>query len=319
MKLPEITAIAKRGPILGRPRFGCLAGSYSLNLTRGCAFSCVYCYARGYPNAPPAGHVYVYRDLPERLASELDNPRRRSTIGSVALNTASDCFQPLPEILGVTYRAMEVLLDRRIPFSFLTKGTVPGRFLELFARGPQLVTGTVCLVCASREYRDAYEPGAAAPEERLETLRGLRAAGIRAEVRVDPIIPFVTDREGSIRELCGAVVGTGVTTLSLSYLHLRPKVLEILRDELPEKHLPLVLGAFGADASLRGELRRTKLLPLPLRKRGYERFQRIAREYGLTAMVCACKNFDMPGEVCSAGPIRPAPSRLKRREQLSLF
>lgn len=323
MQAVEIIEIEKKGPVLGRPRFGCLAGSFGLNLSRGCAFSCVYCYARGYPDAPPLGTVLLYRDVPGRLAAELDNPRRRSRVEWVALNTASDCFQPHPEVLEAAYGAMSVLMDRGVRFSFLTKGAVPERFLRLFAGNPALVEATVCLVSAAREHRDAYEPGAAGPEERLETLRRLRLAGLRPEVRVDPVIPFVSDGERSIRELYAGIAAAGVTSLSVSYLHLRPRVLEILREELPAKQKDLVLGAFGplgaGSSPMEGELRRTRLLPKALRTRGYERFLRLAPEFGLTARVCACKNPDLPGEPCSAaGPLALPPKR-RGREQLPLF
>ena len=92
--------------VLTRARFRCLKDAYTLNVTRGCEFLCVYCYARGYPEAPEAGAVHVYRNLPEKLAAELDNPRRRSAVDWVMFNTASDSFQRHPAILETTFETM---------------------------------------------------------------------------------------------------------------------------------------------------------------------------------------------------------------------
>ena len=129
----------RKSRVLTRAQFGCLRDTYTLNVTRGCEFSCVYCYARGYPDAPLTGEVHLYGNLPEKLARELDNPRRRAVVEWVAFNTASDSFQTHPKILDITYNAMKVLLEREVGVSFLTKGLIPNRFIELFSANPSLV------------------------------------------------------------------------------------------------------------------------------------------------------------------------------------
>ena len=116
MKLIEIE---KKSKVLKKAQFGCLRHVYALNITKGCEFQGVYCYARGYPEAPEPGIVYLYRNIPEKLAREIDNPRRRTVIDHVLFNTASDSFQSHPAILDITYQSMEVLLKRKIRVSFL--------------------------------------------------------------------------------------------------------------------------------------------------------------------------------------------------------
>ena len=81
----------RKGRVLTKGNFGCLRDVYTLNITRGCEFNCVYCYARGYPEAPSPREVFLYRNLPQKLAAELDNPRRRAVIDRIAFNTASPC------------------------------------------------------------------------------------------------------------------------------------------------------------------------------------------------------------------------------------
>ena len=57
----------RKSRVLTRAQFGCLKDAYTLNVTRGCEFTCVYCYARGYSEAPAAGEAAVL--ISQRLVS----------------------------------------------------------------------------------------------------------------------------------------------------------------------------------------------------------------------------------------------------------
>ena len=318
----NLIATERKSRVLSRAEFGCLRGAYTINVTRGCAFDCVYCYARGYPEAPAAGEVYLYRNLPEKLAAELDNPRRRALIRRVIFNTASDSFQTHPDILDVTYRTMSVLIKRRIGVSFLTKGAIPRRFIELFAERPQLVSARIGLVSIQPRFRDVFEPHAATAAARLKNIENLRAAGVEVEVRVDPIIPFRSDDPPSIRSLFGAVAKRGVRRVTLSYLHLRPAIFEQLRHELPPAEFALLRTCFETRPwSVIGSSTRSKLIPAALRRKGYRRFTEIAVEFGVTPIVCACKNPDLPAQLCSSVLTRDAATEDSggKGRQLSLF
>lgn len=285
-----------------------------MNVTNGCGHCCVYCYARGYQQAPPKGQVELYVNLPELLAEELDNPRRRVRPCLVVFNTASDCFQPHPEVQKVTYRTIEVLLKRGIRISFLTKGVIPRDTLELLGERPELVRAQVGLVSLSPWYWRTFEPGAASPEERLKVIEDLQGMGIRPEVRIDPIIPFVTDAEEDIRALLKALRDLGVKRVSMSYLHLRPAIADNLKGELGEMWTRIELPYRNQPWRTVGTSTRSKLIPLPLRRRGYERIKGMARSLGMEAVICSCKNPDLQGELCI-----PPSWRVEGPRQLSLF
>ncbi len=318
----NLVEIERKGKVLTRADFGCLRGVPTLNVTRGCEFACTYCYARAYPEAP-VGEVRLYRNLPEKLAAELDNPRRRRPVDRVVFNTASDCFQTHPDVLETTYRAMRVLLERGVGFSFLTKGTVPPRFVRLFRDHPRRVSARVGLVSTDLRFRDVFEPGAAAPHERLDSIERLVAAGLEVEVRIDPIIPFHGDDPASIRRVLAAVGERGVRTVTLSYLHLRPAIMDQLRRELPPRELALLATCFKAGSPVEASAPnaiRSRLIPAGLRRKGYARFVEAAGELGITPLVCACKNPDSPAQLCSRSfaPI-DAGARPARGRQLGLF
>lgn len=317
MKLIEID---RKGKVLTRADFGCLRGVPTVNVTRGCEFACTYCYARAYPEAP-VGEVRLYRNLPDRLAAELDNPRRRRAVERVVFNTASDCFQTHPAVLEVTYRAMRVLLERGVALSFLTKGVVPRRFVDLFRNHPRRVSARIGLVSTDLRFRNVFEPGAATPAERLHTIERLVSAGLEVEVRIDPIIPFHGDDPDAIRRLFAAIAERGVRSATLSYLHLRPAIMEQLRRELPPRQFGLLATCFAERAWCAvGTSTRSRLVPAGLRRKGYARFTAAAGEFGITPLVCACKNPDIPAQLCSRSLVPDAAEhRAVHGRQLGLF
>ena len=317
-----LPADKRTGP-LKRADFGCLRRHQVLNLTRGCLHACVYCYARGYASAPDKDTVYYYRNVPEALERDLDNPKRRREIPVVAFNTASDCFQPHPDILEITFESMRILLSRGVVLSFLTKGSIPASFFRLFAEYPGQVRARMGLVSPFEGFRRRFEPGTAPIPERLEAIRELRRTGASVSVRVDPVIPFVSDDADTVSHLMHLLRQHGVTDVSLSYLQLRPGVLECLREELPETQFQLLSGCFRS-----GEWHRpdgnawSKLVPLSLRRKGHERFLEQARRRGMNVAICACKNPDLSGDLCDANPEETRTHQTKTqtpKRKLSLF
>jgi DNA repair photolyase len=302
--------------------FGCLRGAYTLNVTQGCGLLCTYCYARGYATAPAKGNVQLFVNLPQLLRGELDSKRRRWLPAMVIFNTATDCFQPHPDILEVTYQAMAILLERGVGISFLTKGFIPQGFVELFTVHRERVLAQIGLVSLAEGYWRAYEPGAASPAEKLDNIERLLAAGIDTEVRIDPMIPFVTDTREELETLFRELSRAGIGRVSVSYLHLRPAIQKQLNTELPPLHRKLLQGCFESrDWTEVGMSTRTKLLPKRLREKGYNRVKAMAKAHGISAAICRCKNPDMDGELCApSGVQRTIPGALIRRgKQLALF
>ena len=307
----------RRGRILAPARFGCLEGIPTLNITNGCFFQCTYCYARGYSQAPKTGEVYLYINLPGLLEEELS--RKRVIPHWAILNTSSDCFQPHPDILQVTYEVIQILLDHGIGISFLTKGRIPQRFIDLFSRFSDRILAQIGLVSLSEKYWKGYEPNTPSPENRMENIQRLKEIGITPEIRIDPIIPFVTDTEAEVETLFGRLKEMEVKRVTLGYLHLRPAIQDQLMKELSPLHQRLIESCFKTqDWKTVGSSTKTKLLPKTIRERGYQRIEEVAERFGITALVCQCKNPDLKGDLCSSGRVRAV---LKRKTpiQLPLF
>lgn len=308
----------RRGQVLHPFAIPCMRGVLALNVARGCSHACVYCYARAYPEAPPRGRLLVYENLPARLEAGLARMRRRPR--AVSLCTATDPFQPFPSLLQVTYEAAELLLTRGITVTFLTKGFIPDEFVALFGRFPRLVRARIGLLSLDPEYHRTFEPGTASPDARLENLRRLRAVGIAAGVRHDPVIPGVTDEPESLDRLFKTLAGEGVGSVDVGFLYIRPGIAQLLRDELPRDVWRQLLSQFrgGPLASVAASTH-THLLPPEIRMQSFARIQAAAQGHGITPILCRCKNPDMKADRCqgSRDLAYPAPSR--RPRQLALL
>jgi DNA repair photolyase len=301
----RIVPTLRKGKVLTPSQFGCLKGIPTLNITNGCLFRCTYCYARGYSQAPEAGEVKLYINLPDLLEAELSKKRRIPLW--VILNTSSDCFQTHPDILQVTYEVIRLLLSHGIGISFLTKGTIPQRFAQLFGRSREKIFAQIGLVSLSERYWRKYEPGTPSPEKRLENIERLKAVGIVPEVRIDPMIPFVTDTEPEMRSLFRRLKELEIERVTLSYLHLRPAIHQQLAKELSPLHRRLIESCFSnQEWKTVGSSSMSKLLPPSLRERGYQRIKGISQEFGVTASICQCKNPDLRGDLCGSGRVRAA-------------
>jgi len=308
---------SRKGKVLTPAHFGCLEGIPTLNITNGCLFRCSYCYARGYSQAPVQGEVHLYVNLPHLLEKELS--RKKIIPQWIILNTSSDCFQSHPDILDVSYEVIRMLLDREIGISFLTKGTIPQKFFDLFRRSPEKILAQIGLVSLSYRYWKGYEPNTPPPEKRTENILKLKEIGILPEIRVDPIIPFVTDTEAEITTLFKELKGLEVKKVTLSYLHLRPAIQKQLMKELSPLHQKLIDSCFKTQEWKEvGSSTRTKLLPKKIREKGYQRINRIAGRFGIIASVCQCKNPDLRGDLCSSGRVKIVTSKRTAR-QLPLF
>jgi len=307
----------RRGRVVTPAQFGCLKGIPTLNITNGCIFHCTYCYARGYRQAPREGEVYLYVNLPDLLKAELLS--KKIIPQWVILNTSSDCFQSHPDILNVSYGVIQILLDHGIGISFLTKGLIPNRFLNLFKRFPEKILAQIGLVSLSGRYWREYEPGTPSPEKRLENVQRLMEIGVTPEMRIDPIIPFVTDTEVEAVTLFRRLQEKGVRRVTLSYLHLRPAIQKQLMQELTPLHQRLIESLFRTqDWKTVGSSTRTRLLPKVIRERGYQRIKDVAEGFGIEASVCQCKNPDVRGGLCSSGRVRAFLGR-RTQTQLPLF
>jgi DNA repair photolyase len=251
----------------------------------------------------------VYSNLPEKLAAEL--PRKRKPVWRVYFSPSCDCFQPLAEVQDVTYEVMRVLLKRGVSVALLTKGAIPERFLDLFARAPRLVHAQIGITTLYADIAKVIEPNATMPEDRVRNIRELVRLGVHASARLDPLIPFVTDTDENLEPLLDQVADAGVKEIAVNYLFLRAalrgRLLNALRKVTPEVSEIEDLFTHGTDLAMYQDRSHIRTPPTEYRREQYERIKRLAQRRGLRMHICGCKNSDLTTERCHiAGPSAPS-------------
>jgi DNA repair photolyase len=289
----------RRGAVLTSSGLACLAGVPTVNISAGCAHRCVYCYGRGYSQYPGERTVLVYRDTAARVQDELARKRRRPA--AVYFCPSCDAFQPVDAVLDESYRTMRVLLESGVGVEFVTKGAIPGRFLDLFSHHPGRVSAQVGLTALDDSLRAALEPGAAPVAERLLNVSRLEEAGVRVSVRADPLIHGVTDADADVTAIMAACRERGITVMAVSYLFLRPAIAASLKRHIADRALVeriLAPYAQGCRFALRGGAGGGLALPEAIRSAAYKRLARLGTERGLQVHVCGCKNPDVASGRC---------------------
>ena len=293
----QIEYIERKGHVLTRPTLKCLSQVASVNPTLGCSHQCVYCYARGYSIYPGDGNVLVYENMSEKLKKELSG--RRKLPSYVFFSPICDVLQPIPQVLNVTYELMHILLEHGIGVNMLTKGKIPEKFLLLFQKYKALLHVQIGITTVNRDIQKKMEPYASTPQERIQNIERLCSIGILPEVKLDPLIPGVTDTKANLTALFKVLQGFGVNSAGINYLFLRPQIKKNLYNSLRKTpFLPKILGHYqkGTSLDLLAEQSRVIALDVHYRKRAYEEISEWARDYGIYAYVCGCKNPDITEE-----------------------
>jgi DNA repair photolyase len=214
----------------------------SINPYRGCEHGCVYCYAR-------PGHAYLglspgldfetrlvaKENAAELLAEEIARPGYRPD--PIAIGAVTDAWQPIERRLGITRACVDVLVRSRHAFSFVTKGSLVERDLDLIAPAARdgLAFAMVTVTTLDPELARALEPRAPAPWRRLQTIRRLAEAGIPVGVSLAPVIPFVNEPE--IEAVLDAARAAGAAHATYVVLRLPLELRQVFHDWL-HAHVP---------------------------------------------------------------------------------
>ena len=118
--MTQVIRAERTSAVLTPSSLACLAHVPTVNLTAGCAHECRYCYARGYLTHPGEGKVRFYTNTLAKIREELD--RKRKKPATVYFSPSSDPFQPLSEVVRMTYDVFRFLLGSEVGVAFVTKG-----------------------------------------------------------------------------------------------------------------------------------------------------------------------------------------------------
>jgi len=224
---------------------GYLPYHWDVNIYRGCAHSCPYCFAR-------YSHEYLgYRDpfdfeqkitvkvnAPEVLDRELASPKWHGEL--VNLSGVSDPYQPAEKKFGLTRQVLEVMLKHRNPTILGTKSDLILRDLGLLSHLSETAfcCVAVTITTLNEGLRKQLEPFSPPASRRVALLKKLKEAGAKTGLLATPIFPYLTDNQRSLEDLVRTAAECDVDFFVVGVLSLKPsarqRFMPFLRQQFPE-------------------------------------------------------------------------------------
>lgn len=215
----------------------CTGERMLINPYNGCSVGCIFCYARALP-APyfrlfnEEGIVTVCRDFDRVVAGQLDS------IGVAScgyLSPVTDPFQEVERKYGLSERIIEEFVRRNIPVQFTTKCEPPDSVLSLMKTQEHSFC-QFSFVTEREDLRSKLMAGGATVGRLFGAMERAALAGLPVVMRIDPVIPNLTDSRRELESLVERGVGSGAHHVVASVLDIPVKI---------SKEVFAKFGAFG--------------------------------------------------------------------------
>jgi DNA repair photolyase len=203
--------------------------TWTINPYRGCEFACRYCYARYTHEFMEMRDgldfeqkIYVKQHAASLLRREL---RRVKPDESIALGTATDPYQPAERRYQVTRGILEEFARQSgFELGIITKSDLIVRDLDLLQKvaGSNKLSVHVTVTTLDANLARILEPRAPRPDLRLEAVRALRRAGLRAGISCSPVLPGITDSPKDLESVISAAAEAGADYVFANPLFLKP-------------------------------------------------------------------------------------------------
>ena len=224
--------------------------SWQINPYRGCEFACKYCYAR-YTHefmemrdgVDFEQKIYVKQHASDLLRQEL---RQVKAGESIAIGTATDPYQPAERKFEVTRAILEEFaLHEGLELGIVTKSNMVTRDLDLLKRISERnrLSVSVTVTTLNVELARILEPRAPRPDLRMEAVRQLNEAGIRAGVNCCPVLPGITDSLRDLEAVVRATAAAGGKHIFANPLFLKPCSAAVFMPFL-EKEFPQLVESY---------------------------------------------------------------------------
>jgi DNA repair photolyase len=218
--------------------------------------------------------IYAKQHAADLLRQEL---RKVKPGEDIALGTATDPYQPIEKKLEIT-RAILQELSRHsgLEVGIVTKSAMVGRDIDVLREVGERnrISVSITVTTVDAELARMLEPRAPRPDLRLECLRKLRDAGIRAGVICAPVLPGITDAPKQLEAVVRAAAQAKASHIYANPLFLKPCSAAVFLPFLKE-HFPQLLSEYER------RFKDKAFLPAAYRKRISELFGKLRMKYGI--------------------------------------
>lgn len=255
--------------------------TWTINPYRGCEFACKYCYAR-YTHefmemrdgVEFEQKIYAKQHAAELLRQEVRRVKRGEDI---AIGTATDPYQPIERKLEITRAILqEFARHSGLELGIVTKSAMVVRDIDLLREisHNNWISVSVTVTTTDAELARVLEPRAPRPDLRIQALKQLRDADIRAGVICAPVLPGITDSPRQLEAVVRAAAEAKACHIYANPLFLKPCSAAVFMPFLKENFPRL-----APDYEIRFKDR--AFLPAAYRKRISELFARLRVKHGI--------------------------------------
>lgn len=255
--------------------------TWTINPYRGCEFACKYCYARYTHEFMEMRtgiefeqKIYAKHHAADLLRQEL---RRVKPGEEIAIGTATDPYQPIEKKLETTRGILQELARHAgLELGIVTKSALVVRDVDLLQeiRRKNRISVSFTITTTDTDLARILEPRAPRPDLRLEALRRLREAGVRAGVICAPVLPGITDAPRQLESVVKAAAQAKASHIYANPLFLKPCSAAVFLPFLQE-HFPQLIPEYEQ------RFRDRAFLPASYRKRISELMAKFRQKYGI--------------------------------------
>jgi DNA repair photolyase len=208
--VPHVT-VASRKQLHGwwHGKRECTGERMLINPYNGCSIDCHFCYAKALPGHfqrfRKNGIVTVCENFDRVIARQLDTIEVAS---AGYLSPVTDPFQTINDKYRLSQKIIGEFISRNIPIDFITKAVIPEEVIQLIKKQPHSF-GQVSIITPDERLRRVLMSDGAATDRLFENINRLARAGIHAVCRIDPVLPYITDRKNDLREIIRRAVSEG--------------------------------------------------------------------------------------------------------------
>lgn len=158
------------------------------NIYIGCNHGCKYCYAPNirYQKREEYLTVKPRRNIVQEF--ERDCKKNTGTDKQVLFCFMSDPYNSLESELRLTRECLKLALKYDIPVAVLTKSKTVFNDIDIIKQFGNKIQVGMTLTMNSADKSKEWEPEAATPDERIETLSALKKEGVRTWASFEPVI-----------------------------------------------------------------------------------------------------------------------------------
>ena len=197
---------------------------YDINVYRGCAHRCIYCYAlysHGYIGGDGTffDQIYAKTNVADVLMRELPRFSRET----VNLGGVTDSYQPAEETCSLMPGVLVQLARFHVPAVISTKSALILRDVALLKKVADAAGLMAALTVTTMDDAVAslIEPGSSRPTARMAAVRELKKQGLTCGVHLMPVIPYLTSGRDSLEAVFSAAKDAGADYVLTSALNLK--------------------------------------------------------------------------------------------------